>query len=103
MIWVLLYFTILYIINPKSRKIVTCIINILLLILSTIVNFFGIDNDYLYTGYDALNTDEEYVIFRDYTYYDGNDIRPLTPELLGKVEYSSNMLISNYYKDISKE
>ena len=39
MIWVLLYFTILYILNPKPRKIVSCIINILLLILS-IVNYF---------------------------------------------------------------
>lgn len=38
-IWVLLYFTILYILNPKPRKIVSCIINILLLILS-IVNYF---------------------------------------------------------------
>ena len=71
-------------------------------ILPTIVNLFGIDNDYLYTGYDALNTNEEYVIFRDYTYYDGTDIKPLTPELLNKVEYSSNILISNYYKDSLK-
>lgn len=69
-------------------------------ILPTIVNLFGIDNDYLYTGYDALNTNEEYVIFRDYTYYDGTDIKPLTPELLNKVEYSSNILISNYYKGL---
>ena len=61
-----------------------------------------LDNDYLYTGYDALNTNEEYVIFRDYTYYDGTDIKPLTSELLNKVEYSSNILISNYYKDSLK-
>lgn len=85
--------------GSNQIDVITSTINIL----PTIVNLFGIDNDYLYTGYDALNTDEEYVIFRDYTYYDGNDIKPLTPELLGKVEYSSNMLISNYYKDISKE
>lgn len=71
-------------------------------ILPTIVNLFGIDNDYLYTGYDALNTNEEYVIFKDYTYYDGTDIKPLTSELLNKVEYSSNILISNYYKDSLK-
>lgn len=47
-------------------------------------------------------TNEEYVIFRDYTYYDGTDIKPLTSELLNKVEYSSNILISNYYKDSLK-
>lgn len=38
-LWVLLYFVILYIMNPKPRKIISCIINILLLILS-IVNYF---------------------------------------------------------------
>lgn len=85
--------------GSNQIDVVTSSINIL----PTIINLFGIDNDYLYTGYDALNTDEEYVIFRDYTYFDGNDIKLLTPELLGKVEYSSNVLISNYYKDVSKE
>lgn len=38
-LWVLLYFIILYVMNPKPRKIISCIINILLLILS-IVNYF---------------------------------------------------------------
>lgn len=38
-LWVLLYFIILYAMNPKPRKIISCIINILLLILS-IVNYF---------------------------------------------------------------
>lgn len=84
--------------DSNQIDIVTSSINIL----PTIVNLFGIDNDYLYTGYDALNTNKEYVIFRDYTYYDGTDIKPLTSELLNKVEYSSNILISNYYKDSLK-
>lgn len=84
--------------DSNQIDVVTSSINIL----PTIVNLFGIDNDYLYTGYDALNTNEEYVIFRDYTYYDGTDIKPLTSELLNKVEYSSNILISNYYKDSLK-
>lgn len=82
--------------DSNQIDVVTSSINIL----PTIVNLFGIDNDYLYTGYDALNTNEEYVIFRDYTYYDGTDIKPLTSELLNKVEYSSNILISNYYKGL---
>lgn len=84
--------------DSNQIDVITSSINIL----PTIVNLFGIDNDYLYTGYDALNTNEEYVIFRDYTYYDGTDIKPLTSELLNKVEYSSNILISNYYKDSLK-
>ena len=54
------------------------------------------------TGYDALNTDQEYVIFKDYTYYDGENILPLNDRLLKKVEYSSDILISNYYESSAK-
>lgn len=71
-------------------------------ILPTIINLFGIKTDYLYTGYDALNTDQEYVIFKDYTYYDGENILPLNDRLLEKVEYSSDILISNYYESSAK-
>ena len=68
-------------------------------ILPTIINLFGIDNKYLYTGYDALNTNEEYVIFSDYTYYDGNKINNLNDYLSKKLQYSSDVLISNYYEN----
>lgn len=68
-------------------------------ILPTIINLFGIDNKYLYTGYDALNTNEEYVIFSDYTYYDGNKISNLNDYLSKKLQYSSDVLISNYYEN----
>ena len=67
-------------------------------ILPTIINLFGIDNKYLYTGYDALNTNEEYVIFSDYTYYDGNEVDRLNDYLSRKLKYSSDVLISNYYR-----
>ena len=72
-------------------------------ILPTVINLFGIDNEYLYTGYDALSTNDEYVIFRDYTYYDGKDILPLTQVLLQKLEYSSDLLLSDYYKNGTKK
>lgn len=72
-------------------------------ILPTVINLFGIDNEYLYTGYDALSTNDEYVIFRDYTYYDGKDILPLTQVLLHKLEYSSDLLLSDYYKNGTKK
>lgn len=81
--------------NSNQIDTITSSINIL----PTIINLFGIDNDYLYTGYDALNTSEEYIIFRDYTYYDGKDILPLTQVLLHKLEYSSDLLVSDYYKE----
>lgn len=68
-------------------------------ILPTVINLFGIDNNYLYTGYDALDTDEEYVIFRDYTYYDGEEVKTVTSEYKDKLEYSSYILSTDYYKD----
>lgn len=67
-------------------------------ILPTVINLFGIDSKYLYIGYDALNTNEEYVIFNDYTYYDGNEVDGLNDYLSRKLKYSSDVLISNYYK-----
>lgn len=68
-------------------------------ILPTVINLFGIDNNYLYTGYDALDTEDEYVIFRDYTYYDGKEVKTVTSEYKDKLEYSSYILSTDYYKD----
>lgn len=60
---------------------------------------FGIKNNYLYSGYDALDTNEEYVIFKDYTYFDGKEVKTVTKEYKDKLEYSSDILSSDYYKD----
>lgn len=67
-------------------------------ILPTIINLFGIDTDFVYPGYDALNTDEEYVVFKDYTYYDGQKLQPLTDKLVKDVNYCKSLLILDYYK-----
>lgn len=67
-------------------------------ILPTVINLFGIDNNYVYPGYDALNTNEEYVIFRDYTYFDGENIKTITDKQKQTIDYSTNLLVSNYYK-----
>lgn len=80
--------------NSNQIDTITSSINIL----PTVINLFGIDSKYLYTGYDALNTNEEYVIFSDYTYYDGSKVRNLNDYLSKKLKYSSDVLISNYYK-----
>ena len=68
-------------------------------ILPTVINLFGIKNNYLYSGYDALDTNEEYVIFKDYTYFDGKEVKTVTKEYKDKLEYSSDILSSDYYKD----
>ena len=68
-------------------------------ILPTVLNVFGIDSKYVYAGNDALNNKDGYVIFKDYTYYDGKDVKPLSKDLYEVVNYSSNLLISDYYKE----
>ena len=66
-------------------------------ILPTVKNLFGFNTDYIYPGYDALNTTNGYVIFKNYTYYDGKEIKVLTNKMLNEIDYSSGILISNYY------
>lgn len=66
-------------------------------ILPTIKNLFGLETNFIYPGYDALNTEEEYVVFKDYTYYDGNEIKPITEELKNDLEYCKALLVSDYY------
>ncbi len=66
-------------------------------ILPTIKNLFGLESNFVYPGYDALNTEEEYVVFKDYTYYDGNEIKPVTDELQADLEYCKALLVSDYY------
>lgn len=85
--------------NSNQIDAITSTINIL----PTVINLFDIQNNYLYTGYDALNTTEEYVIFKDYTYYDGKKIKSITKEYLEKLEYSSDLLLSDYYKNGTKK
>lgn len=68
-------------------------------ILPTILNLFGIENDYVYPGYDALNYNGGYVIFKDYTYYDGEIIKPIGEKEKEQLEYSSSLLKSDYYSE----
>lgn len=83
--------------SMKSNQIetITSSINIL----PTILNLFGIETEYIYPGYDALNYENGYVIFKDLTYYNGDSIKPLTKDLKEQVDYSSSLLISDYYKN----
>lgn len=67
-------------------------------ILPTIINLFGIETDYVYPGYDAIVNNENYVVFKDYTYYDGKEINNINDKINNELQYSFNMLISDYYK-----
>ena len=68
-------------------------------ILPTVINLFGLDNSYVYPGYDALGEEDGYVIFDDYTYYDGNEIKSITSEMYDEINYSINLLVSDYYQE----
>ena len=67
-------------------------------ILPTIINLFGIKTNYVYPGYDALNTKEEYVLFKDYTYFNGIDVLPITNKLKNHFDYSTGVLVTDYYE-----
>ena len=66
-------------------------------ILPTTLNLFGLDKTYLYPGIDALSDKENYVIFDDYTYYDGTNIKGITSNMYDEINYSINLLTSDYY------
>lgn len=68
-------------------------------IMPTIFNLFGINNNYVYPGYDALSEKNGYVIFRDYTYFDGTEIKPITDSMLADINYSAGILVLDYYND----
>lgn len=91
--------TVFYIYNStlESNQIntITSSINIL----PTVINLFGLKTNYIYPGYDALNYKNGYVIFKDYTYYDGKEIKTITKEQQEDIEYSSNLLITDYYNE----
>ena len=92
--------TAFFIYNPNVRKHDINTLSSSINIAPTIVNLFGLNSKYVYPGYDALNTDKEYVFFRDYTYFDGNKIQNATKDMIDDVSYSSNLLISDYYKSV---
>lgn len=83
--------------NMDSNQIdnITSSINIL----PTIINLFGIETNYIYPGYDALSNTKGYVIFDDYTYYDGSKIKNITSKMYDDINYSINLLVSDYYNN----
>lgn len=68
-------------------------------ILPTINNLFNLESNYIYPGCDLLNCEDNYIIFKDYTYYDGENYFTLSGKPLDDVEYSKSLLISDYYKN----
>lgn len=68
-------------------------------ILPTLHNLFNLNGDYVYPGCDLFNCKENYVLFSDFTYYNGKEILPIESKHKADIDYSTNLLISDYYKD----
>lgn len=91
--------TIFFIYNNKSSSHQINTLTSSINILPTVINLFGINTKYVYAGYDALNTKNEYVIFKDYTYFNGKEILPINEILEKNINYSKALLVSDYYKN----
>ena len=46
----------------------------------------------------ALNNENGYVIFKDLTYFNGYETKVINQKMKNEIEYSANILISDYYK-----
>jgi len=68
-------------------------------ILPTVKNLFDLKGDFIYPGCDLLNCDENYIIFNDFTYFDGKNINSITDKQKLDIDYSKSLLISDYYKE----
>ena len=66
-------------------------------ILPTIRNLFSLEEKYLYPGCDLLNCKKNYIIFNDFTYFDGVNIKQISKEQKLDIDYSKNLLISDYF------
>lgn len=67
-------------------------------ILPMINTLFKLESPYYFASYDPLTSEESYIVFNDYTYYNGNEILPLNQEQIKQVNISKNILISDYYR-----
>ena len=68
-------------------------------ILPMINNLFGLDSPYYMASYDPLTSEESYLIYSDYTYFNGDEYLPLTDNYYEKLEMSQDILISDYYNN----
>lgn len=81
--------------ESKNINSLTSTINIL----PMINNLFGLDSPYYIASYDPLTSEESYLVYSDFTYFDGNKYLPITNEYYEKIEMSKNILISDYYNN----
>lgn len=90
--------TIFFIYNNEMKNNQISDISSTIDILPTVKNLFGLNSDFIYPGCDLMNCKNNNIIFSDYTYYNGKEILPLKEEHIEVLNFSKDLLISDYYK-----
>ena len=92
-------YTEMFIYNPTLEHLEIDKLTSTINILPMINNLFGLDSSYYMASYDPLTSEESYLIYSDYTYFNGNEYLPLTDKYYEQIEMSKNILISDYYNN----
>lgn len=87
----------MFIYNPEIKPQKITNLSSTINILPMVNNLFGLESPYFMASYDPLANNESYILFNDYTYYNGNEILPIKEEYMKNVTISKNILIADYY------
>ena len=87
----------MFIYNPQIKHKEVTKLSSTINILPMINNLFNLQTPYFYASYDPLNDDESYILFSDYTYYNGSEMLPITKDQRNRINVSKNILVSDYY------
>ena len=92
-------YTEMFIYNPTLEHLEINKLTSTINILPMINNLFKLESTYFMASYDPLSSEESYLIYDDYTYFNGNEYLSLTNSYYEKIEMSKNILISDYYNN----
>ena len=92
-------YTEMFIYNPTLEHLEINKLTSTINILPMINNLFKLESPYFMASYDPLSSKESYLLYDDYTYFNGNEYLSLTNSYYEKIEMSKNILISDYYNN----
>ena len=92
-------YTEMFIYNPTLEHLEIYKLTITINILPMIINLFKLESTYFMASYDPLSSEESYLIYDDYTYFNGNEYLSIIDNYYEKIEMSKNILISDYYNN----
>lgn len=92
-------YTEMFIYNPTLEHLEINKLTSTINILPMINNLFKLESTYFMASYDPLSSEESYLIYDDYTYFNGNEYLSIIDNYYEKIEMSKNILISDYYNN----